>query len=101
MAESTKPRRKSPEEQLQDVEAKIKQLQARKQKLKNAQSKKERAARTKRLIERGAIMEKAWREYFPDDDIEDLDNKKLEKKLYMIFANAPGATKPSPEEIGD
>lgn len=100
MGESAK-RRKTPEEQLQDLEQKIAQLQAKKQRLKNAQNKKDRAARTKRLIERGAIMEKAWKAYFPDDDIEELNNKMLQEKLYPIFAKAPGAKVLTPEELED
>lgn len=50
--------KKSEEEKLIELEEKIKQLQARKQKIANAQKQKERKARTKRLIEVGAIFEK-------------------------------------------
>lgn len=50
--------RKSPEEQLIDLEKKMEQLKAQKKAIQQKQSKEERAKRTRRLIENGALAEK-------------------------------------------
>lgn len=50
--------RKSDEDKLKELEEKIEQIKARKQQVENRLKEKERKARTKRLIEVGAIFEK-------------------------------------------
>lgn len=50
--------RKSDEEKLKELDGKIEQIKARKQQVENRLKEKERKARTKRLIEVGAIFEK-------------------------------------------
>lgn len=50
--------RKTESERIQELEAKIAQMKAQKQKLESRQREKERKARTKRLIEIGALAEK-------------------------------------------
>lgn len=49
---------KSPQEQIAAIEEKMKQLRVKKQRIVARESQKERKARTKRLIEVGAIFEK-------------------------------------------
>lgn len=49
--------RKTPEERLQNIEQKMEQMKAKKQQLQAAISQKERKARTRRLIQIGAIFE--------------------------------------------
>lgn len=56
-------KRRSPEEQLSELERKIEQLKARKQQLQSKISQKERKERTRRLIQVGAILEKHFPEF--------------------------------------
>lgn len=73
---------KTPEEKLQELEKKIAQLQAQKKAIQQKQSKIERAARTRRLIENGAITEK----YLNCEKAEPADFEKLLQKLVQIEA---------------
>lgn len=75
------------EERLADIEAKENALKLKKKKLKAEQSKKERNARTKRLIEVGAIVEKYCGE------IQDLE---AWSRYIEQYANAIKRTQTSP-----
>ncbi|MGF9944639.1 hypothetical protein ABEX44_15455 [Priestia megaterium] len=67
--------RKTDEEKLQELELKMEQIKARKQQVEARLKEKERKARTKRLIEVGAIFEK----YFAIEGSEDAE--KIAKTL--------------------
>lgn len=71
--------RKTNEEKLQELEKKMEQLKAQKKKLQAQQSKAERAARTRRLIQLGALSEK----YF---DCKEIEPEEFEKLLKQIVA---------------
>lgn len=80
--------RRTIDEQLEVVDQRMAQLKARRQKLLSEQRTKERKARTKRLIERGAIIEKAWSEFFPDIDMETYSNEQLQSDIYGMLEYA-------------
>lgn len=71
---------KTNEEKLQELEKKMAQLQAQKKAIQQKQSKEERAARTRRLIENGAIAEK----YLNCEKIEPANFEHLLKQLVQI-----------------
>ena len=71
---------KTNEEKLQELEKKMAQLQAQKKAIQQKQSKEERAARTRRLIENGAIAEK----YLNCEKIEPDNFEHLLKQLVQI-----------------
>lgn len=66
---------------LENIEKQIKQLQQRKNKFLKAEKEKERKARTKRLIERGAMVEK----YFATSDF---SNEQFEDLLKFLIGNS-------------
>lgn len=69
--------RKTDEERLQELEKKIKQIEARKKQVEARLKEKDRKARTKRLIEIGAIFEK----YFA------LESKEEAEKIALAYQN--------------
>ncbi len=71
---------KTNEEKLQELEKKMAQLQAQKKAIQQKQNKEERAARTRRLIENGAIAEK----YLNCEKIEPANFENLLKQLVQI-----------------
>ena len=72
--------RKSPEEQLIDLEKKMEQLKAQKKAIQQKQSKEERAKRTRRLIENGALAEK----YLNCEKMQPTDFENFLKELVKI-----------------
>lgn len=74
--------RKTPEQQLAELEKKMEQLQAQKKAIQQKKSKAERAERTRRLIENGALAEK----YLHCEKVEPADFEKLLQKLVQIEA---------------
>ncbi len=74
--------RKTPDEKIQDIEKKLEQLKAQKREIEARLKKEERAARTRRLIQNGALAEK----YF---DCEGISPEAFEKLLQQIIA-VPG-----------
>lgn len=80
--------RRTIDEQLEVVDQRMAQLKARRQKLLSEQRTKERKARTKRLIEHGAILENAWSEFFPDIDWETYSNEQLQTDIYGMLEYA-------------
>lgn len=72
--------RKTPEEQLANIEEKMKKLKAREQKIKSQVSKQERKTRTRRLIQTGAIFES----YFETESLEDSEKLMRELKALLI-----------------
>lgn len=74
--------RKTPEQELQELEKKMEQLKAQKKAIQAKQSKLERAQRTRRLIENGALAEK----YLRCEKVEPADFEKLLQKLVEIDA---------------
>lgn len=66
---------------LENIEKQIKQLQQQKNKILKAEKEKERKARTKRLIERGAMVEK----YFGTSDF---SNEQFEDLLKFLIGNS-------------
>ena len=69
--------RKTDEERLQELEKKMEQIKARKQQVETRLKEKNRKARTKRLIEIGAIFEK----YF------ELESKEEAEKIALAYQN--------------
>ena len=79
-------KRRSPEEQLSDVEKKMEQLKARKQQLQWKITQRERKERTRRLIQVGAIFEK----HFPEMDslpLEDVSAAVIEMRKLVVERN--------------
>lgn len=73
-------KRKTPEEKVQELEKKIEQMQAQKKALIAKENKIKRAARTRRLIQIGALSEK----YFNCADIEPEAYEKLISEIVKI-----------------
>ncbi|MEB6551122.1 hypothetical protein MXL46_18925 [Heyndrickxia sporothermodurans] len=71
--------RKSDEERLRELEEKMEQIKARKQQVESRLKEKERKARTKRLIEVGAIFEK----HFEIEGQEEAEKLAIAMKLYV------------------
>lgn len=67
--------------EVQETQRKLTQAQHRLEEQQARDRVKERKARTRRLIERGAILEK----YYPE--AKNIDNETLEKRLAVIFKN--------------
>lgn len=73
---------------LESIEKKIKQLQQQKNKILKAEKEKERKARTKRLIERGAMVEKYFdTSDFSNQQFKDLLERFINNPDFMIFLN--------------
>ncbi|MFM9280885.1 hypothetical protein [Paenibacillus jiagnxiensis] len=72
-------KRKSPEERLHEIDEKVKQLKARQQKIKSQVSQQERKARTRRLIQVGAMFEK----YFETQTFDEAEALAKNLKLMM------------------
>ncbi|MFB5678810.1 hypothetical protein [Paenibacillus terreus] len=72
-------KRKTPEQKLIEIEEKVKQLKARQQKIKSQVSQQERKARTRRLIQVGAMFEK----YFETQTFDEAEALAKKLKLKM------------------
>lgn len=73
---------------LENIEKKIKQLQQQKNKILKVEKEKERKARTKRLIERGAMVEKYFgTSDFSNEQFKDLLELFINNPDFMIFLN--------------
>ena len=78
--DDTKRKRPSPEEQLEKITEQMAQLKAKRQAIANREKEKERKARTRRLIEKGALAEK----YLNSEKLSPADFERLLNRLVQI-----------------